>query len=93
MLVYRKRLNGPLLFERKLDPLTDVVIVVYAPRDIQRVRLIERDGNPPEIAERILNQQMDIEEKKKKADFTIDNSGTYEELAAEVNRLLLHILE
>ena len=83
----------PLLFERKLDPLVDLAIVVYAPRKIQLARLIDRDGSKEEIANKILNQQMDIEDKKLKADFTINNSGSMVELAAEVDQLLLQILE
>lgn len=82
----------PLLFERHLDKVVDFKVVVYAPRELQLSRLISRDGTKEEIARKILDQQMDIEEKKKKADFVIDNSGSREELEAGVRRLLLEIL-
>lgn len=83
----------PLLFERNLDSKVDVKIVVYAPRKVQLARLIDRDGSKEEVGNLILDQQMDIEEKKEKADFVLDNSGTLVELEAEVEQLLLQILE
>lgn len=82
----------PLLFEKNLDTKVDTKIVVYAPRNIQRARIIDRDGSTEEIAEKILEQQMDIEEKRMKADFVINNSRSVEELSAEVDQLLREIL-
>ena len=83
----------PLLFERHMENKVDLKIVVYAPRSVQLARLIDRDGNKEEIGNKILEAQMDIEEKKEKADFVINNSGTLTELAAEVDQLLLQILD
>lgn len=83
----------PLLFEKKLNVKTDLSVVVYAPRKIQRARLMMRDGHVEAMAENILNHQMDIDEKKEKADFIIDNSDGMAELAAEVDQFLLQILE
>jgi dephospho-CoA kinase len=78
----------PLLFEKKLEDKVDKTVVVYAPRSIQVARLMDRDGHREEMARKILDHQMDIEEKKEKADFVVDNSGTKEQLAEEVLRLL-----
>jgi len=83
----------PLLFERNLDTKVDLKLVVYAPRSVQLARLIDRDGSKEEIGNKILDAQMDIEEKKEKADFVISNSGSVAELAAEVDQLLQQILE
>lgn len=83
----------PLLFERQLDLKVDQKIVVYAPRKVQKARILDRDGSTDEIAEEILKQQMDIEEKKLKADFVINNSGSLEELSAEVDQLLRELLD
>lgn len=83
----------PLLFERNLDQKVDLKIVVYAPQTVQLARLIDRDGTKEEIGKKILMSQMDIEEKKERADFVIDNSGSMVELAAEVDSLLQQILE
>jgi len=84
MIIY----DVPLLFEKSLQPLFDMTVLVYAPREIQRTRLIKRDNVLEEMADAMLNSQMDIEEKKAKADFIIDNSKSESELAEEINRLL-----
>lgn len=83
----------PLLFEKKLNGKVDLNLVVYAPEKVQLARLIDRDGTKEEIGKKILEQQMNIEEKKIKADYVIDNSSSLAELAAEVDNLLLHVLE
>lgn len=83
----------PLLFERGLDTKVDLTLLVYAPRKIQLARVIDRDESKQETAIKILDSQIDIEEKKEKADFVIDNSGSMIELAAEIDQLLLQILE
>jgi len=82
----------PLLFEKGLNTKVDLSLVVYAPEEVQLARLIDRDGSKKEIGKKILEQQMNIEEKKNKADYIIDNSKSLTELAAEVDNLLLHIL-
>lgn len=83
----------PLLFERDLDKKVDLKIVVYAPRKIQLARIIDRDGTKEDIANKILDLQMDIEDKKDMADIVVDNSRTEAELAASVENLLLQLLE
>lgn len=82
----------PLLFERHLDQLVDQIIVVYAPEEVQLARLIDRDKSTEVVARKILDQQMDIEEKKLKGNFVINNSGSMAELSAEVDKLLRNIL-
>jgi dephospho-CoA kinase len=89
MVVY----DVPLLFEKKLEQLFDLTVLVYAPLSIQRQRLMCRDNHTEEIANNILNQQMDIESKKTKAEFVIDNSRTQDKLSEEVNNFLRQILE
>jgi dephospho-CoA kinase len=83
----------PLLFERDMQGYFDLTVLVYAPRKIQRARLMNRDGHLEDMANNILDQQMDIEEKKLKADFVIDNSQTEAELTEEVNQFLRQITE
>lgn len=83
----------PLLFERNMESYFDLTVLVYAPRKIQRARLMTRDGHLEDMANNILDQQMDIEEKKAKAEFIIDNSQTETELTEELNQFLRQILE
>ena len=78
----------PLLFEKGMQDLFDLNVVVYAPRSIQRARLMGRDGHQEDMANNILKQQFDIEDKKLKADFVIDNSQSEAELAEEVKQFL-----
>ncbi|AIQ28739.1 MULTISPECIES: dephospho-CoA kinase [Paenibacillus] len=65
----------PLLYESQLDNLFDQIIVVYVPRRVQLARLMARNGMTLEQAENRLKSQMDIELKRRKADYVIDNSG------------------
>jgi dephospho-CoA kinase len=83
----------PLLYEKGLASKVDQTIVVYTPRQVQLSRLLSRDGIDQELANNILDQQINIEEKKRKADFVINNSGPLNNLAAEVERVLLQLLD
>lgn len=50
------------------------VLVVYAPRETQLERLVKRDGFSEEEAQKRIDAQMDIEEKRRRADYVIDNT-------------------
>ena len=65
----------PLLFESGLENMFHEILVVYVPREVQIARLMERNGLSLEQAEARLNAQLDIETKRNKADYIIDNSG------------------
>ena len=78
----------PLLFEKGLYTQTDLSVCVYSPRSIQLERLMKRDNINNELAENILTKQMDIEEKKKRADLFIENIGTYTDLNHNFIKLL-----
>lgn len=70
----------PLLFEKGLFSKIDVSICVYSPRSVQLKRLMERDSISVDLAETILNKQMDIEEKKNKSDLIIENTSDIQTL-------------
>ncbi len=70
----------------------DSVIVVYANRVQQCERLMLRDGFSKEEADSRLASQMDIEEKRRKADYVIDNSGGLTQLKTETARVVNEIL-
>ena len=66
----------------------DAVVVVTASPDVQLRRLMARDGMREEDARRFIATQMPLEEKRKVATYVIENDGTTEALASEVDRML-----
>lgn len=74
----------PLLFEKGLESEFESVLVVYAPRDKMKERLIKRSGLSHEEAEDRLNSQWDIEKKKEKADVVFQNDKGLEFLEEQV---------
>lgn len=75
----------PLLYEAEMESLCDKIIVVYIEREQQIKRVIERDKNTRELAEKIIGAQMSLEEKAKRADIVINNNSTLEDLKNQVN--------
>lgn len=83
----------PLLFEseelnKKYNLNFDEIWLVYVDREAQIKRLMNRDGISREYAEEKINSQISVEEKRKKADVIIDNSGTLEETFKQVEKNL-----
>jgi len=68
-------------------------IVVYTPKDIQVQRLSKRDKSTKEDALLRINNQMDIEEKKKLSTYIIDNSKDLTHLISEVDRIKKEVLK
>jgi len=74
----------PLLFEKNLEALFDQVLLVYSPEEIQIERMKTRDGFSEKEARQRLAVQVPIEEKKKRADTVIENTGSLEDLEHSV---------
>jgi dephospho-CoA kinase len=81
-------LDVPLLFETGRDSLVDAVVVVSAPSEIQRARVLERPGMTEEKFRALLAKQMPDEEKRRRADFVVDSSGSYDSARAQVHAIL-----
>lgn len=77
----------PLLYESNQVHTVEAVIVVYVPAHLQLKRLMERDQLTMQEAQQRIESQMPIEEKKQKADFIIDNSGTQADTLIQVQNL------
>lgn len=86
-------LDIPLLFEAKMEDLVHIVLVVFAKEEIQIKRIMERDNCTQEEAMRIIKTQISQQDKISKSDYTIDNSGTIEELKEKLNGFLEKIEE
>jgi dephospho-CoA kinase len=65
-------LDIPLLFETGGDASMDAVVVVTAPPEMQRARVLAREGMTPERLDAILARQMDDAEKRARAHFVVD---------------------
>lgn len=81
----------PLLFEnedvnKKYGLEFDEIWLVYVDRETQIRRLMDRDDISREYAEKKINSQISVEEKRKKADVIIDNSGTLDETFKQVEK-------
>ncbi|GKU80117.1 dephospho-CoA kinase [Paenibacillus sp. L3-i20] len=74
----------PLLYETKQEHLYEGIMVVYVPAKLQIERLMKRNGMTRENAELRVSLQLDIEEKRKRGDWVIDNSGSLEETKQQV---------
>ena len=81
-------LDIPLLLETAGHQRVDAVVVVSAPGDVQRQRVLERPGMTPEKLDALLARQMADSEKRRHADFVVDTSRGFEAARAQVKEIL-----
>ena len=74
----------PLLFEGDRVGLVEGVLLVDAPEEVQLRRLMLRDGIDEAAARDRVAAQMPLAEKRRRATWVIDNSGTPKDTAAQV---------
>ena len=78
----------PLLFETHGEEAFDHVIVVSAPADVQRARVLAREGMTAAKLESMLARQMPDAEKRRRADFVVDTGGDLSTTEAQVRDIL-----
>jgi len=74
----------PLLFEAQIHHWVRPVILVACDAATQKKRLIERDQLTDLEAQKHIDAQMSLEEKRKLADYVIENNGSLEQLETQV---------
>jgi dephospho-CoA kinase len=87
-------LDIPLLFETRAHGTAskanlglETIVVVYAPRELQIARQVARNGYGRDEAERRVDAQISIEEKRAQAHHVIDNSGSVADTERQVRAL------
>jgi dephospho-CoA kinase len=81
-------LDIPLLLETASDQRVDAIVVVSAPNDVQRQRVLERRGMTPDKLDALLARQMADSEKRRHADFVVDTSRGFDAARAQVKEIL-----
>ena len=76
----------PLLFEKKLEKEVDHIIRVRTSKDIQKQRVLKRNGMTEELFNKINKRQMATEDKAKKSGYIID-SYDYDNVTKEVKEI------
>jgi dephospho-CoA kinase len=86
-------LDIPLLFETGGAERVDAVIVVSAPADVQRARVLERSGMTVEKFEALLAKQIPDTEKRRRADFVVDTSKGFDAAREQVRAILQAVVK
>lgn len=81
----------PLLYETGGEKRVDIVVVVSAPYDIQKTRVLERPGMTEEKFEGILAKQVPDAEKRARADYVIETDKGLEHAFREVKAMIADI--
>jgi len=81
-------LDIPLLFETGGEARCDAVLVVSAPADVQRARVMSRPGMTEETFSAILRKQVPDAEKRARAHFIVDTSRSFASAEAQVRSIL-----
>ena len=84
---YPYLIDIPLFFETGSYPIENSV-VVYTPKEIQLDRFMKRNGFSPEESLRRIESQMDIDEKRSRATWVIDNSSNLKHLQQECEQFV-----
>jgi dephospho-CoA kinase len=74
----------PLLFENGRETVFPQTLLVYAPAEVQLLRMRQRDGLDAQAARQRLDAQMPIDEKRARATWVIDNGGSLDDTRAQV---------
>lgn len=83
----------PLLFETGADRWLDKVVVVSAPAEVQRERVLARPGMSASVLETILARQVPDGEKRARADFVVETGNGLRPAREQVGRIVATLRE
>ena len=81
-------LEIPLLFETGADTRVDVTIVLSAPSEVQRKRVLARPGMTVDRLEHLIARQLSDADRQARADFVVDSSTSLADMHEEIDRLI-----
>jgi dephospho-CoA kinase len=81
-------LDIPLLFEVGAEKRVDAVVVVSAPAAVQRARVLGRPDMSEAKLDALLAKQLPDEEKRRRAHFVVDTSGSFDSAREQIHGIL-----
>jgi dephospho-CoA kinase len=81
-------LEVPLLLEAGRDDDVDAIVVVTASREVQQQRVLARPGMTEAKFEAVLARQLPEAEKRGRADFVVDTSGSIENCNSQIDVII-----
>ena len=84
-------LDIPLLFETGGDAQVDAVVVVTAPEDVQRARVLSRPGMNEALLAQLLSRQLSDVDKRQRADFVVETGKGLGHAFEQVKRIVAEL--
>ncbi|MGB3021000.1 MAG: dephospho-CoA kinase [Methyloceanibacter sp.] len=81
-------LEIPLLFETGAETRVDVTIVMSAPPEVQKARVLARPGMDEAKLQSLLTRQLADEVKRTRADYVVDSGTSVEHMRAQIDKIL-----
>jgi dephospho-CoA kinase len=85
-------LEVPLFLETGRDEHVDAIVVVTASPEIQRQRVLQRVGMTDAKFEAIVARQLAEAEKRSRADFVVDTSGSVESSNSQIDTVIVKLM-
>lgn len=83
----------PLLFEAGIENIFTHIVTISAKKDLMIKNIVSRYGIQNENAEKMLNNQMNIQKKVERSTFVIQNNGSYDEFISNGKKLAKKLSE